>query len=126
MGHHEGDPVIGIYRTQEEVDAWTKRCPVTNFRRQLIEDYAVVTMQEIEAVEAEIDRIVEESVEFARRSPEPDPATAHLHVYADPVNPAEAFAPVPDDVATTRRVARCRARWPRRGDAPQSAYHLFR
>ena len=101
VGHHEGDPVIGIYRTQEEVDAWTKRCPVTNFRRQLVEDYAVVTMQEIEAVEAEIDRIVEESVEFARRSPEPDPATAHLHVYADPVNPAEAFAPVPDDVATS-------------------------
>ena len=101
VGHHEGDPVIGIYRTQEEVDAWTKRCPVTNFRRQLIEDYAVVTMQEIEAVEAEIDRIVKELVEFARRSPEPDPATAHLHVYADPVNPAEAFAPVPDDVATS-------------------------
>ncbi|MCP8941079.1 thiamine pyrophosphate-dependent enzyme, partial [Alsobacter sp. SYSU M60028] len=101
VGHHEGDPVIGIYRTQEEVDAWAKRCPVANFRRQLVEDYAVVTMQEIEAVEAEIDRIVKESVEFARRSPEPDPATAHLHVYADPVNPADAFAPVPAGVTET-------------------------
>ncbi|MCZ8097395.1 MAG: thiamine pyrophosphate-dependent enzyme [Burkholderiales bacterium] len=97
VGHHEGDPVIGIYRTQEEVDEWVKRCPVTTFRRRLVEDYAVCTMQEIEAVEAEIDRIVNESVEFARRSPEPDPATAHLHVYADPVNPLDAFAPVPPD-----------------------------
>ena len=25
VGHHEGDPVIGTYRTQEEVDAWAKR-----------------------------------------------------------------------------------------------------
>ena len=38
VGHHEGDPVIGIYRTQEEVDAWAKRCPVATFRRRLIED----------------------------------------------------------------------------------------
>jgi 2-oxoisovalerate dehydrogenase E1 component len=27
VGHHEGDPVIGIYRTQDEVDSWAKRCP---------------------------------------------------------------------------------------------------
>ena len=99
VGHHEGDPVVGIYRTQEEIDEWVKRCPVATFRRRLVEDYAVVTMQEIEAVEAEIDRIVKESVEFARRSPEPDPATAHLHVYADPVNPHDAFAPMPADTA---------------------------
>ncbi|MHB2166191.1 thiamine pyrophosphate-dependent enzyme [Alsobacter sp. R-9] len=97
VGHHEGDPVVGIYRTQEEIDDWVKRCPVTTFRKRLVEDYAVVTMQEIEAVEAEIDRIVKESIEFARRSPEPDPATAHLHAYADPVNPPDAFAPMPED-----------------------------
>ena len=27
VGHHEGDPVIGTYRTQAEVDAWVKRDP---------------------------------------------------------------------------------------------------
>ncbi|MFO1147103.1 MAG: thiamine pyrophosphate-dependent enzyme [Alsobacter sp.] len=93
VGHHEGDPVVGIYRTQEEIDDWVKRCPVTTFRRRLVEDFAAVTMQDVEEVEAEIERIVEQSIGFARRSPEPDPATAHLHVYADPLNPAEAFAP---------------------------------
>jgi 2-oxoisovalerate dehydrogenase E1 component len=97
VGHHEGDPVVGIYRTQEEIDSWVKRCPVETFRRRLVEDYAAVTMQEIESVEAEIERIVEQSIAFARRSPEPDPATASLHVYADPVNPADAFAPPPAD-----------------------------
>ena len=27
VGHHEGDPVIGVYRTQEEVDAWAQALP---------------------------------------------------------------------------------------------------
>ncbi len=41
VGHHEGDPVIGTYRTQEELDAWVKRDPVDMFRKRLIEDYGV-------------------------------------------------------------------------------------
>ena len=72
-------------------------------------------------------RIVKEAIEFARRSPEPEPATVQLHVYADPLNPAEAFAPAPRHVASVRDgLARRRARRHRRGDAPQLRYHLFR
>ena len=41
VGHHEGDPVIGSYRTQAEVDAWATRCPVATCRRRLGEDLAV-------------------------------------------------------------------------------------
>src|SRR6185436_6501791 len=37
--------------------------------------------------------IVAESLEFARKSPEPDPATVRDHVYAVPLNPPEALAP---------------------------------
>ena len=39
VGHHEGDPVVGTYRTQEEVDAWAKRDPIDMFRRRLVEDF---------------------------------------------------------------------------------------
>ena len=35
VGHHEGDPVIGTYRTQEEIDAWIKRDPIDMFRKRL-------------------------------------------------------------------------------------------
>ena len=35
VGHHEGDPVVGSYRTQAEVDAWGVRCPVATCRRRL-------------------------------------------------------------------------------------------
>src|SRR5918997_7198039 len=43
VGHHEGDPVVGLYRTQNEVDEWARRCPVETFRRRIMEDYAIVT-----------------------------------------------------------------------------------
>jgi 2-oxoisovalerate dehydrogenase E1 component len=94
VGHHEGDPVIGIYRTQAEVDAWAERCPVKNFRKKLLEDYEVCTTLELEEIDKDIGRIVDESIAFARSSPEPDPSTYDRHVFAEPLNPPEALRPV--------------------------------
>lgn len=91
VGHHEGDPVIGTYRTQEEVDAWIKRDPIDMFRKRLVEDYGLVTPDDLADIEAHIDRIVQEALEFARNSPEPDPSTVRRHVYASPINPPEAL-----------------------------------
>ena len=48
VGHHEGDPVTGTYRTQEEVDAWAKRDPVATFRKKLLEEYRTASLQELE------------------------------------------------------------------------------
>jgi 2-oxoisovalerate dehydrogenase E1 component len=97
VGHHEGDPVIGIYRTQEEVDAWAQRCPITSFKRSILEDYAIVTGREIEDIDAAVDQAVEEAIEYARRSPEPEPSTYALHVFANPLNPPAALAAMPRD-----------------------------
>ena len=58
VGHHEGDPVIGTYRTQEEVDAWVKRDPIDMFRKRLIEDYGVADADELAAIEARIEKVV--------------------------------------------------------------------
>ena len=33
VGHHEGDPVVGTYRTQAEIDAWAKRDPIAMLPR---------------------------------------------------------------------------------------------
>ncbi|MDB5523395.1 MAG: dehydrogenase [Rhizobium sp.] len=91
VGHHEGDPVIGTYRTQEELDAWVKRDPIDMFRRQLIEDYGIATAEELAGIDARIDKIVQDALQFARQSPEPDPATVRRHVYQSPINPPEAL-----------------------------------
>jgi 2-oxoisovalerate dehydrogenase E1 component len=93
VGHHEGDPVIGTYRTQEELDAWIKRDPIDMFRKKLIEDYGIADAEALAAIEARIEKVVEEALTFARNSPEPDPATVRLHVFADPINPPAALQP---------------------------------
>ena len=93
VGHHEGDPVIGTYRTQEELDAWIKRDPIDMFRKRLIEDYGVADADQLAAIEVRIDKVVEDALTFARNSPEPDPATVGLHVFANPINPPAALQP---------------------------------
>jgi len=93
VGHHEGDPVIGTYRTQEEVDAWVKRDPIDMFRKRLIEDYGVADADGLAQIEKRIEKVVEEALEFARSSPEPEPSTVRLHIFADPINPPEALRP---------------------------------
>ncbi len=91
VGHHEGDPVTGSYRNQAEVDEWTKRCPVSTFRARLVDEFAVASPGTLAEIEQQIDQGVQDSIEFARASPEPDPATVMRHVYADPINPPEAL-----------------------------------
>ncbi|MEZ2331106.1 thiamine pyrophosphate-dependent enzyme [Mesorhizobium sp. RCC_202] len=93
VGHHEGDPVIGTYRTQEELDAWIKRDPIDMFRKKLIEEYGIADAEALAAIEARIEKVVEEALSFARNSPEPDPATVRQHVFADPINPPAALQP---------------------------------
>jgi len=100
VGHHEGDPVVGTYRTQEEIDAWVKRDPVEMWRRRLIDEFGVASSEELAAIDARIEKEIAEALEFARNSPEPDPATVRRNVYASPLNPPEALQPAP--AGTTR------------------------
>ncbi|MCA3457602.1 MAG: dehydrogenase [Rhodobacter sp.] len=93
VGHHEGEPVVGTYRTQEELDAWIKRDPIEMFRNRLIEDFRVADKQDLAEIEARIDVVVQEALEFARKSPEPHPSTLLQHVFANPINPPEALKP---------------------------------
>lgn len=87
VGHHEGDPLVGTYRHQEELDLWKLRCPILNFRRRLIEELSVATIEELDAIDAQVDAEVREALEFARKSPAPDPTTFALHTWSDQINP---------------------------------------
>jgi 2-oxoisovalerate dehydrogenase E1 component len=93
VGHHEGDPVTGTYRSQAEIDEWLKRDPIDMFRRKLVQEYGIATPEELAAIDAKIEKIVQEALEFARQSPEPDPSTVRRNVYQNPVNPPEALRP---------------------------------
>jgi TPP-dependent pyruvate/acetoin dehydrogenase alpha subunit len=66
LGHNLRDPQR--YRSREEVESWKKRDAVSRIRRILIE-HGYATEEELEGIEAEILREIEDSVEFAEKSP---------------------------------------------------------
>jgi pyruvate dehydrogenase E1 component alpha subunit len=78
-GHNIGDPQP--YRTKNEVDEWRKRDAIERFRDQLVNE-GVATVAETEAIERSIRERIEEAVEFARISPEPDLSSLEEDVYA--------------------------------------------
>ena len=127
VGHHEGDPVVGTYRTQEEIDAWVKRDPIDMFRKRLVEDYGVADADDARRrSRRRSTKVVQEALEFARNSPEPDPATVRRHVYADPINPPEALRPrAVGETRTQGWLERCATASPRRCGA-NPRHPLFR
>ena len=101
-GHQEGDPVIGWCRTQEEWDAWMKRCPIVNFRKWLLES-SNAAESDLTTIESEVEAEIQAAADFARKSPQPDPATATAHTWAEPINPPLTYAD-PDAIPAQTKV----------------------
>lgn len=80
LGHMAGD--TEIYRSREEVEQWRSKDPIAALGADLIES-GVITEEELEAVQEEAKRIVEEAEQFARNSPYPDASTVMDDVYGE-------------------------------------------
>ena len=78
-GHYAGEPEV--YRERQEVEAYRQFDPIPRFRRCLLSE-GKATEAELDAIDAEIKNEILRAVEFARTSPEPDPATAMDYIYA--------------------------------------------
>jgi len=81
-GHHEGD--VGFsrrYRTKEELDEQKREEPIGRFRSWLTAGQALSAI-EIETMEGEVERQMQEALEFLSQSPYPDAAELWEHVYA--------------------------------------------
>ncbi len=79
-GHYEGDPMV--YRSKEEMEAWRQRDPISNFKEQLIET-GIATEAEITQIQAGVQATLDEAVQFAADSPQPEPESALEGVYHD-------------------------------------------
>ena len=78
--HAEGMRDTG-YRTQEEVEAWKARDPIKWYKAILIAD-GTATQEEIDALEASMQKTAEEAANFARKSPMPDPNTVTNYLFS--------------------------------------------
>ncbi|ADQ13653.1 thiamine pyrophosphate-dependent dehydrogenase E1 component subunit alpha [Halanaerobium hydrogeniformans] len=68
-GHFVGDPQV--YRDDEEVEKWKKRCPIKKHRNYLIETVGVAS-EELAEIEAKVKKEIKEAVKFAKESPDPE------------------------------------------------------
>jgi pyruvate dehydrogenase E1 component subunit alpha len=85
-GHSMADPAT--YRTRDEVEQEKRRDPLDVLVSRMRSSGTEVSQQELETLEADVAREVEEAVRFAEESPDPEPGSIWEDVYASPDDPA--------------------------------------
>jgi TPP-dependent pyruvate/acetoin dehydrogenase alpha subunit len=72
MGHHTAEATMNLkYRTKEEIEEWKRKDPILQMEKHLLT--LGVREDELSEIANEIETEIEAAVEFARRSPAPDP-----------------------------------------------------
>lgn len=79
MGHSKSD--ANVYRSRQEIEEWKKRCPIAKMRERMLCE-GVFTAGELDAMDAQAARDVEDAVRFAESSPDPRVEDAARDVYA--------------------------------------------
>ena len=82
MGHSMSDAVSGTYRTKEELEAYRKRDPINLLRTQLLADKAIKDA-DVDAIEQEVAKVVQDAWDFADASPEPPLEALYEDVYVE-------------------------------------------
>lgn len=65
-GHSMADPMV--YRKKTEEEEWRNKGPIIRMKRHM-EEFGLLDEGEMKALEAEVDEVVEDSVQFADQSP---------------------------------------------------------
>jgi pyruvate dehydrogenase E1 component alpha subunit len=79
-GHSMGDPER--YRQSDEIKKWQENDPIGIYHRFLT-GQKISSEEELDDVEARVERDVEEAVQFAESSPEPEPSALFENVYVE-------------------------------------------
>jgi TPP-dependent pyruvate/acetoin dehydrogenase alpha subunit len=87
VGHHTAERAMKLgYRTDDEIERWRERDPLELTGAKLAAGVRA-------AIDAEVDALLDDAVDFARRSPRPDPTEALDLVYADGRRARDGVAP---------------------------------
>jgi pyruvate dehydrogenase E1 component alpha subunit len=79
-GHSMSDPAK--YRTKEELEEYKEKDPIEHVRKVLL-DQQFATEADIEAINDKVKAIVDDSVDFAEKSPFPDVNELYKDIYTD-------------------------------------------
>jgi len=78
-GHSKSDR--NLYRTQEEIDEWRRKCPIVRFKKVLAEA-ELFDAEELEAIDQQAKMTIDNAAETAVQMPEPSPENMEDEVYA--------------------------------------------
>ena len=79
-GHSRFEPGTG-YRPKEEVEVWLAKDPIPRFRSYLLENQ-VLSEDELHEIEGRAKAIIDEAVEYSRKSADPAPDVVLNYVFA--------------------------------------------
>jgi pyruvate dehydrogenase E1 component alpha subunit len=79
-GHSMRDPAGAVYRTKEEVEKEKLRDPIVLFRDRAL-GAGVLTDEDVQAIEKDVNDVIDEAVAFADASPEPAPEELFTDIY---------------------------------------------
>jgi TPP-dependent pyruvate/acetoin dehydrogenase alpha subunit len=69
-GHGMYDIGYGVYRPKEEVEEWMRKCPIERLKKKMLKEN-IATEVELNEVEKDVKRTVEEAVDFTKESDYP-------------------------------------------------------
>jgi pyruvate dehydrogenase E1 component alpha subunit len=75
-----GDPER--YREKDEIEKWKEEDPIGIYRKYLVSK-KVAAVDELDAIDQQVEVETQEAVEFAESSPEPAPEALFEDIYAD-------------------------------------------
>lgn len=79
-GHSMGDPLR--YRTKDEVEKWREDDPLGILERHLLEE-EMADKEALEAIDEEVETVVEEAVQYAEESPLPEADALYDDIYVE-------------------------------------------
>jgi pyruvate dehydrogenase E1 component alpha subunit len=79
-GHFEGDS--GAYKPTEEQKMWVEKDPIPRFRDFVLKN-KFLTEADIKGIDDSIKKSLDEALDFAEKSPVPDPASVVVDIYSD-------------------------------------------
>lgn len=79
-GHSKSDR--NLYRTKDEIEAWRDNDPIRRLELELIAQGRFAE-EDLRGIERAAQSTIDEAIEFAKASPDPDPAELTRDVYAD-------------------------------------------
>jgi len=79
-GHSLADP--DEMRSKEEKDFWFARDPLKKFKAYLLEQN-LAEEEELKEIERKVQDVINDAVQFAESSPEPDPSELYRYIFAE-------------------------------------------